>query len=631
MTNKTNAIPTRPGLLRRALVPAATAAVLAAAVALGVDPASADKIELTDGTVLEGTVAPLGSSSYKITLDDGSMKIIKKSDVASVNGQSLDGGGSSSGGLNKPGSAKSGGSAGFDEVKRQADRQDEPIIAVSIWEKYLRGSVSEQDKAAAEAERDAWQELVDSGAEKIKGKWIGGEEREALMEKVKGLIEEGAELEESSTRRAIGKYREAIMLYPKSYNAHFRLGWFNLKKGGHKNVDAARASLEQAVRLRPDSPEALNNLAIAYNFDRNYARAVDCMWKAVQEADDEVLVQNLANALYNTPPRFIRSNNRIRDIAEDANVLFDKYGVRGGAGSWQYLPPGWSDAKRAEEGKPPIQEEGPPGIQGNGSGFFVTPDGYLLTNEHVAGKGEGYFYRVRLDGEDEEGKKVEYLARVIAVDDEHDVALLKVDLPDGETVPFIRLQPAEFPNPASEVMVLGYPATGLSLDKASMQVDTGTVKSNNEGDEYEVWFDLSTTHGNSGGPIVDRNGDLVAILSAGKTVHNVTYVLGVGNRQIRDFLSDVDDAPELPEGGQDDKPFDGETLAAEARQATLLVLIIRGELPDDIGDDDGESSTDGDEGDDADEETPGADEDEGGRPGIGATPGRDSPRRGLDP
>jgi hypothetical protein len=46
-----------------------------------------------------------------------------------------------------------------------------------------------------------------------------------------------------------------------------------------------------------------------------------------------------------------------------------------------------------------------------------------------------------------------------------------------------------------------------------MQVSPGDIASINPGDDFEVWFHLSTTHGNSGGPIVDKNCRLIGILN----------------------------------------------------------------------------------------------------------------------
>ena len=51
-----------------------------------------------------------------------------------------------------------------------------PILAVSLWEKYLDTKPNAQDTAAANAEMAKWKDLDKQHAEKINGKWIGGEE-----------------------------------------------------------------------------------------------------------------------------------------------------------------------------------------------------------------------------------------------------------------------------------------------------------------------------------------------------------------------------------------------------------------------------------------------------------------------
>src|SRR5262249_2227364 len=128
-------------------------------------------------------------------------------------------------------------------------------------------------------------------------------------------------------------------------------------------------------------------------------------------------------------------------------------------------------------------------------------------------------------------------------------------------------------------LVLGYPAT--FEEEMSLQISEGQVKSLHPGDEHEVWFDLNTTHGNSGGPIVDRSCHVIGILTAGVTVYNAPYVLGVGPNQIRAFFKALGDkAPKFQSAAVGSDEFNGEKLTDEAKKATVFVLAIRGEKSD---------------------------------------------------
>ena len=89
---------------------------------------------------------------------------------------------------------------------------------------------------------------------------------------------------------------------------------------------------------------------------------------------------------------------------------------------------------------------------GRGSGFFVSSDGYLLTNAHVISNAAHIAVLVQtgtasLDG----GQTREYEARVAGVDDDNDLALLKID---AENLPFFDL--ASGRNPRQGQLVLAY-------------------------------------------------------------------------------------------------------------------------------------------------------------------------------
>lgn len=135
----------------------------------------------------------------------------------------------------------------------------------------------------------------------------------------------------------------------------------------------------------------------------------------------------------------------------------------------------------------------------HGSGFFISSDGYLLTNAHVV---ETY---TDLVVKFEMGIKLN--AKVVRVNTDRDVALLKLD---GEG--FSPLKPGDTHiDEGSDVMAIGTPAAiefGQSITKG---VVSGYF--NYENKDY-IKTDVSINPGNSGGPLVTPNGEVIGIVVA---------------------------------------------------------------------------------------------------------------------
>ncbi len=142
--------------------------------------------------------------------------------------------------------------------------------------------------------------------------------------------------------------------------------------------------------------------------------------------------------------------------------------------------------------------------QAAGSGFLISEDGYILTNNHVVENADKI--TVRLEGEQElEGK-------VIGTDPQSDVALIKIS--DGHKFPYLPLGDSDQLEVGEWVIAIGSP---FGLDRT---VTVGVVSAkgrNHMGiNEYEnfIQTDAAINPGNSGGPLLNIHGQVIGINTA---------------------------------------------------------------------------------------------------------------------
>lgn len=551
---------------------------------------AASTIQLRDGTTIVGDVRKVGNS-YSIVKSDGTRVFIPAREIISIDGKEIEGGApAASGGTTatppadgdraSPALGNDAIANAFKVTKSKADKTDTPIVAVQLWDAFIAKFPDSPLVADAKGEREKWDKLYQDKAEKVKGKWVGGEQLKELKKKCDDLYQEAVDPSEEMGVRGVSglkKLDEIIKLYPQHFWANYEKGFYQLvqatrtRQGSAIALSEAVRALETTSKIAPTVPEVWCNLAIGYNFQRSYEKSIECAWKAVQMRDDKDLVAVLANAIYSAPRSMRDVNPRIRAINEDAQILFRKYGINGGTG-WVYLRP--TRGATTDE-IPDGAGARPPGVQWSGSGFFVTADGYLITNHHVASGDPdkpvpaGITFRIKMDD------GTELPAELVDVYDKADIAVLKVK--SDKPLPFLKIA-EDNPEQGSEALVLGYPATG---SEPTLQVSKGTVKSINDNEEHHVWFDLNTTHGNSGGPIVDRDGRVIGILTGGRQMYNMMIVLGVGPNQIESFMGVLANrAPQLvyqkPVTVGDGIPLDAQRLTRECRAATVYVMAISG-------------------------------------------------------
>ena len=144
--------------------------------------------------------------------------------------------------------------------------------------------------------------------------------------------------------------------------------------------------------------------------------------------------------------------------------------------------------------------------EGLGSGFIISSDGYILTNEHVIEGANKIF--VTVIGFD---KEIE--ATVVGSDYDLDLALLKIDA--GGSLPFLNLGNSDQIRVGNWVIAIGNP---YGLDHT---VTTGVISAKGrpisvEDRQYEnlLQTDASINPGNSGGPLLNLNGEVVGINTA---------------------------------------------------------------------------------------------------------------------
>ncbi|MGN0927320.1 DegQ family serine endoprotease [Ectopseudomonas mendocina] len=139
--------------------------------------------------------------------------------------------------------------------------------------------------------------------------------------------------------------------------------------------------------------------------------------------------------------------------------------------------------------------------QSLGSGFIISPDGYIMTNNHVVADADEIIVRL--------SDRSELEAKLIGADPRSDVALLKVE---GKDLPVVRLGKADDLKVGEWVLAIGSP---FGFDHS---VTAGIVSAkgrNLPSDSYVPFIqtDVAINPGNSGGPLFNLQGEVVGINS----------------------------------------------------------------------------------------------------------------------
>ncbi|MGA2240660.1 MAG: serine protease [Verrucomicrobiota bacterium] len=203
-------------------------------------------------------------------------------------------------------------------------------------------------------------------------------------------------------------------------------------------------------------------------------------------------------------------------------------------------------------------------LKASGSCFFITEDGYLITNAHVVKRAR------KIKVKNSTGV---FPAVVVRVDETNDLALVKVS---GQFKPLcISTNDAQL---GDSVFTIGFPAIDLQGTEPKYTDGKVSSLSGMRDDPADYQISIPVQPGNSGGPLVDMGGnvkgvivaklnDFAALRSMGSLPQNVNYA--VKGKLLRDFLGQ---SPEV-KWILGPSPIDSKSAVSSVRQAVAIVLV----------------------------------------------------------
>lgn len=153
-----------------------------------------------------------------------------------------------------------------------------------------------------------------------------------------------------------------------------------------------------------------------------------------------------------------------------------------------------------------------------GTGFLVDAKGYLVTNRHVIDKAE----QIAVQRGDQE-----YKAFVMYVDDKRDLAILRIQDEKFKQQSFLPYGLSRKSVPLGEsLFTLGYPRDEIVYGQGYLSARTGF-----EGDTMSYQIEVAANQGNSGSPVLNRNGEVIGILN-GRQSDQQGFVFAIRSQEI---------------------------------------------------------------------------------------------------
>lgn len=209
-------------------------------------------------------------------------------------------------------------------------------------------------------------------------------------------------------------------------------------------------------------------------------------------------------------------------------------------------------------------------LRGAGSGVIISPDGYIVTNNHVIDKANEI--EVTLNNNQT------YKAELIGTDTRADIALLKIDASDLDYLPFGNSNNVRV---GEWVLAVGNPFNLTSTVTAGIvSAKARDLTTPDMTPQSFIQTDAAINPGNSGGALVNINGELVGINTAitSQTGSYVGYGFAVPSNNVRKIVEDIMEFGNVQQGvigirGQDVNPVISKELSLNVSQGVVVSTV----------------------------------------------------------
>jgi serine protease Do len=140
-------------------------------------------------------------------------------------------------------------------------------------------------------------------------------------------------------------------------------------------------------------------------------------------------------------------------------------------------------------------------FKSGGTGFLIDVKGYIITNAHVL-KGKNTIAT--------NAKGEQFIARVCMKDLDRDIAILKIDDKDFKPLTSLPYSINKSVNLAEPIFTMGYPKDEIVYGEGYLSSETGY-----KSDTLSYQISIAADHGNSGGPVLNRRGDVIGKSNGG--------------------------------------------------------------------------------------------------------------------